>query len=77
MSKSVTLKINHCRRCPHLEIGASYSLDGFDRGNDWRCKLADKEIAGFVERPSEADRIQIPGFCPLKRKPKARAPLGG
>lgn len=65
---AVTLTIVRCEQCPHHEIGPSYSLDGFDRGNDWVCKLADKQLAGFVERPSEAKAIVPPSWCPLRAK---------
>ena len=41
-------------------------MDGFDIGCDWFCsKMNDKKIVGFVERPSEWDRISIPEWCPL------------
>lgn len=66
MADSVALTITRCGDCPHHEVGHSYSLDGFDRGNDWRCKLANKEIAGFVERPSEHPKT-IPAWCPLRK----------
>ena len=59
------LRITNCEQCQHLEIGPSYSLDGFDRGNDWKCKRADREIAGFVEWRESDKPKTIPEWCPL------------
>ncbi len=67
MADSVTLTITRCGQCPHHEVGPSYSLDGFDSGNDWKCSLAKRKIAGFVESPSEEPKT-IPAWCPLRRK---------
>ncbi len=36
--KELTIKIKSCKDCPFLKIGNSYSLDGWDRGEDWSCK---------------------------------------
>jgi len=72
MKDGVTLTITQCKQCPHLKISPTYSLDGFDRGRDWRCVKANKEIAGFVERPSEAAEIAIPKWCPLRKRKAAR-----
>jgi len=64
----VMLRIEKCADCPHLKIGDSYSLDGFDRGSDWLCKKArNKEIVGFVERPRDEPK-KPPGWCPLRVK---------
>jgi len=73
MEDAVYLKITHCRNCPSLDTGYSYSLDGFDHGNDWVCKRTKRkkknaQIAGFVERKSEEDRIKIPAWCPLRKR---------
>jgi hypothetical protein len=72
MPNHVMLKIERCAECPHLRIGASYSLDGFDRGNDWNCDKAKREIAGFVERSSDEPK-KIPAWCPLRKKRAAAA----
>lgn len=64
-TRTVRLTIKKCRECPHVEIGMNYSLDGWDRGNDWKCKKADRTIASFVERPS--DEPLIPMWCPLAK----------
>lgn len=61
---TVTLTITKCGECPHHKVGPCCSLDGFDRGNDWTCVLANREIAGFVERPSEHPK-SVPSRCPL------------
>ena len=71
MSK-VVLHIEKCQDCPHLEIGMSYSLDGFDRGSDWTCKKTGKEVASFVEWPSQAPK-KIPSWCPLRVKDSKEA----
>ena len=68
MSTSVTLTIHKCADCPHHRVGPSYSLDGFDRRNDWACAAANgRELAGFVEWPSEGDKIVPPDWCPLRK----------
>jgi hypothetical protein len=61
----VNLKVTKCGECPHHKVGPSYSMDGFDRGNDWTCQLAKQEIVPFVERPSEEPR-GLPVWCPLR-----------
>jgi hypothetical protein len=66
MSK-VVLHIEKCQDCPHLEISIPYSFDGFDCGNDWRCKEANRKIAEFVESPSQSPK-KIPSWCPLRVK---------
>jgi len=67
VADSVTYTITTCRNCPHAKEGGSYSLDGFERGNDWFCKeYGGALIARFVERKSE--RIEIPEWCPLRKK---------
>ena len=58
------LKITKCGECPHHKVGPLYSLDGWDRGNDWTCKLANREIVGFVERPADIPS-EPPKWCPL------------
>ena len=63
-ARKVTLKIAKCGDCPHHDVGMGYSLDGWDHGNDWKCKLTGKVIASFVERPSEEPKT-IPKSCPL------------
>jgi hypothetical protein len=64
VGEHVTLKIEACAECPHLRIGAGYSLDGFDHGNDWSCNKAKRSIQKFVERDIEVTRI--PKWCPLR-----------
>lgn len=63
---TVNLTITKCGECPHHEVGIGYSLDGWDHGSDWRCKLANRELAGFVERPSEEPKT-VPKWCPLRK----------
>lgn len=58
------LRIKKCGDCPFLEVGSLYSLDGFDRGSDWRCVKKNKIISSFIERTSEEPK-EIPEWCPL------------
>ncbi len=69
--RTATLVITKCSECPHLKVGPCYSLDGFDRGNDWSCALLGSVVVPFVERPSEEPK-EVPASCPLlkpRRKP--------
>jgi len=68
MPKSITITITSCRQCPFFKAGSSYSLDGWDRGYDWKCTSANRNIAEFVERQSEEDSIEIPEWCPVKNE---------
>lgn len=64
---AVLLPIEHCRKCPNLEIGNFWSSDGWDRMEDWMCKAADlRVIQGAVEWHEESD-IKIPDWCPLQK----------
>lgn len=58
------LKIDNCQSCPHLNIGMEYSLDGFDSGKPWFCKLLNRQIYSWVEW-NEPDKMPIPEDCPL------------
>lgn len=66
---SKTLEIKNCSQCPFAKENASYSMDGFDRGNDWYCSKTRQKnnIVEFIERPSEWKNIEIPTWCPLNR----------
>ncbi len=68
------LEITHCSQCPNKDTGNYYSTDGFDRMEDWLCKVtmdpetaAPRKIAASVEWHEEKD-IKIPDWCPLIRK---------
>lgn len=61
----VNLSINSCRQCPNWEMGPDESTDGWDRGNDWTCKLTGKKIRGFVEWHEE-NKVKIPDWCPFR-----------
>ena len=63
LKESPALGMTHCKQCAFHSIGSSYSLDGFDRGNDWTCTKANKIIEGFVEWREP----EIPKWCPLKK----------
>lgn len=44
-----------------------YTADSWEHAFDWFCKKMDnKQIAGYVERESEANSIPIPEWCPIK-----------
>lgn len=58
------LTIVKCGDCPHHKIGPSYSLDGWDRGSDWTCKLTEQVIVKFCERHND-EPTSVPEFCPL------------
>ena len=64
MEKIVMIPIKSCKECPHLKVGHSYSLDGFDRGEDWKCTNKNKTIMEFVEWH---DKPEIPKWCPFKK----------
>jgi hypothetical protein len=61
----IQTEITSCKQCPYFKEGYPYSLDGFDRGNDWECTKAKKQISGFVEW-HEVNKIKIPDWCPIK-----------
>lgn len=64
----ITIEIKSCKECPFFKEGPDQSTDGFDRGNDWFCKLSNnKKISGFVEW-HEINKIPIPEWCPAKTK---------
>lgn len=62
----VTLKITKCGECPHLDVGMTYSMDGFDTGNDWTCKKANRSIEKFVEWRESDKPKGLPKWCPLQ-----------
>jgi len=63
--KKIIIEINSCKECPYFEISNISSTDGWDRGEDWFCKKAEKTIAGFVEWH---EKIEIPDWCPATIK---------
>lgn len=61
----IAIEIKNCRNCPNLKTGNFWSSDGWDRMEDWMCKLMDdKKIAGCVEWFEES-KIAIPEWCPI------------
>jgi len=75
MTKIIVNEIHSCKDCPHKESTNFWSSDGWDRMEDWECKLLpgdtednkNKKIAGGVEWHEES-KIPIPGWCPLEDK---------
>lgn len=65
MKNTINLTITNCSQCPNCVGLGSYSLDGFDRGEDFKCNLTNKICGNFIERDSEWDKLEIPDFCPL------------
>ena len=61
----IIIDIFSCKECPHFKITNEYSTDGWDRGEDWFCTKANKQIAGFVEWH---EKPSIPEWCPCKIK---------
>jgi len=59
----IILDINSCRECPFFKITGTSSTDGFDRGEEWFCSKAEKQIATFVEWH---EKPKIPEWCPIK-----------
>ena len=66
------IPIKECRECPHKNATNFYSTDGWDRMEDWECKLlpgetegnVNKKIQGAVEWHEES-KIGQPDWCPL------------
>lgn len=75
MTKVIVNEIKSCRECPHKTETNHWSSDGWDRMEDWECKLLpgdgeknkNKKIAGGVEWHEES-KIPIPDWCPLEDK---------
>lgn len=65
----IEIEINNCKldKCPHFWISKVESTDGWDRGEYWHCKKADKQIAAFVEWNEEKE-TSVPDWCPLAVK---------
>jgi hypothetical protein len=60
--------IESCSKCPHKESTNFWSSDGWDRMEDWICKLSNnKKIAGAVEWHEER-KIKIPNWCPILKE---------
>lgn len=70
MNPTVKITIGSCQECPHFKITGTSSTDGFDRGDDWHCTKADRQIAGFVEWH---EHPAIPGWCPFRPQRKKQA----
>ena len=57
----IQIEINSCKECKHFTITNVSSTDGWDRGEDWHCKKADRQIEPFVEWH---ENPKIPEWCP-------------
>lgn len=67
---TVQLTLSNCAECPHSAT-ESYSLDGFDRGDRYRCrKQGGKVIEEWVEWSDP--RPSVPSWCPLRAIEKRR-----
>lgn len=67
--KAVTLKIETCEKCPHVNVNRDYTEDSFETCFRWDCKLAKgKNILRYRDW-HEKDNF-IPGWCPLKKVKK-------
>ena len=69
MKNEVKIPITSCQQCPNFKITGTSSTDGFDRGDDWHCKLADQRIASFVEWH---EHPPIPAWCPYRPQNKKK-----
>ena len=64
-NNTASLKIDHCSKCPFLEMKRHYTADSFEHAHDWFCKKADgKKIEGYVDWNEEKD-VKIPDWCPM------------
>ncbi len=61
----IIVDIKNCSECPYFKITGTHSTDGFDSGDDWHCKKADRRIRGFVEWH---ENPEIPDWCPCAVK---------
>jgi len=56
-----------CASCPAATFSDSFSLDGFDRGQEVYCKFTNKQVDSFYEHPgAEWIDSHVPDWCPLK-----------
>lgn len=63
----IQLEIESCRDCPFFEQRRMYTSDSWEMAFDWFCKKLDgKKIAGYIEKASEAKKVKIPEWCPIK-----------
>lgn len=60
----IEIEIKNCKSCPHFDTRNQWSSDGWDKMEDWFCKLENKKIQGAVEWFEEKD-IKIPEWCPI------------
>lgn len=65
----IIIEINNCKhdKCPHFTITKTESTDGFDLGEYWYCKKANKQIAAFIEWHEERKK-SVPDWCPIAVK---------
>lgn len=64
--EAIIIEIDNYKQCPNFKITGVDSTDGFDRGEDWFCSKANKQIANFVEW---RDKVEVPKWCPCLYKP--------
>ena len=62
---NIIVHIKTCKECPYFEISNVSSTDGFDRGEDWKCKKTNKMISTFVEWHEE-NKVKVPDWCPIR-----------
>ena len=66
------MKLPKCKICKNKLETNFWSSDGWDRMEDWVCKIMEnKKIAGSVEWHEE-DKIETPDWCPLLPKVEIR-----
>ncbi len=61
----IVLQIQSCQQCPNFGTRNPWSSDGFDRMEDWYCKLTNGTIQGAVEWHEEK-KIEVPQWCPIR-----------
>jgi len=66
------IEIKSCVDCPHFKRERHWTEDSWEEAYDWFCKKKNnKKIQGYVEW-NEADKINIPDWCPIKKKTNAK-----
>ncbi len=59
--------MKQCVDCPFFKRERMYTADSWEEAYNWFCGKKDgKKIAGYVEW-NEADKIEIPDWCPLRK----------
>ena len=58
----IKLEISSCDKCPFYKVEKSYSTDGWDRVEDWKCTKVNKIIEKMI---GTFEKVEIPKWCPF------------